>query len=53
MHVTGGRHYGRMASALVKQLRIMGSNPSQPHLLEEGRRKAEDWRKALGGRTAL
>ena len=26
--------------ALVKQLRIMGSNPSQPHILAEGRRKA-------------
>ena len=39
--------------ALVKQLRIMGSNPSQPHILEEGRRKAEDWRKALGGRTGF
>ena len=29
--------------ALVKQLRIMGSNPSQPHILAEGRRKAEEW----------
>ena len=39
--------------ALVKQLRIMGSNPSQPHILAEGRRKAEDWRKAMGGRTGF
>ena len=39
--------------ALVKQLRITVSNPSQPHILEEGRRKAEDWRKALGGRTGF
>ena len=33
--------------ALVKQLRIMGSNPSQSHILVEGRRKAEEWRKAM------
>ena len=33
--------------ALVKQLRIMGSNPSQPHILAEGRRKAEEWRKGF------
>ena len=39
--------------ALVKQLRIMGSNPSQPHILVEGRRKAEEWRKAMGGRTGF
>ena len=39
--------------ALVKQLRIMGSNPSQPHILVEGRRKAEEWRKATGGRTGF
>ena len=28
--------------ALVKQLRIIGSNPGQPRILEEGGRKAED-----------
>ena len=28
--------------ALVKQLCIMGSNPRQSHILEEGGRKAED-----------
>ena len=38
--------------ALVKQLRIMGSNPSQPYILAEGRREAE-WRKAMGGRTGF
>ena len=39
--------------ALVKQLRIMGSNPSRPHILAEDRRKAEEWRKAMGGRTGF
>ena len=39
--------------ALVKQLRIMGSNPSQLHILAEGRRKAEEWRKAMGERTGF
>ena len=39
--------------ALVKQLRIMDSNPSQPHILAEGGRKAEEWRKAMGGRTGF
>ena len=38
---------------LVKQLPIMGSNPSQPHILVEGRRKAEEWRKAMGGKTGF
>ena len=36
-----------------KQLLIMGSNPSQPHVLVDGRRKAEEWRKAMGGRTGF
>ena len=39
--------------ALVKQLRIMGSNSSQPHILVEGRRKAEEWRKAMGGKRVF
>ena len=30
--------------AQVKQLRIIGSNPSQPHILAEGGRKAEERR---------
>ena len=34
--------------ALVQQLRIMGPNPSQPHVLEEGRRK-----RRTGGRRRV
>ena len=48
-----GRYYAMWQVALVKQLPIMGSNPSQPHILAEGRRKAEEWRKAMGGRTGF
>ena len=41
--------------ALVKQLRIMGSNPtgSQPHILVQGRRKAEEWGKAMDGKRVF
>ena len=39
--------------ALVKQLRIMGSNPSQPHILVGGRGEAGEWGEAMGGRTGF